>query len=418
MAKRTQLILTHAALFSIGAATAFMSQNRDPATPKTSATAQSESSARHHNDSGNASDPSTPSAYSKSSRSSESKKISLSPAQRFTEIAKLDDPFERQRALMDLVETLGAQEFQNLAEQYRNTEHLRGARNGLDIILNAWAKADPLAALEYVSTQVGSRDATNTVISTWAIRDPAAAEAWALSHHQGDEANPYLPGLIRGIAGKDLESATRLVQTMPRSNERSDAIDTITRALFVQGSDAALAYADGIKDLTLRGSFVASITERLLRKDPTQAAAYVSSQKDGAIQSRATKEVAEALVRIDLTQATAWCKTLQPEAQAQAASAIIPKMAEKDIPGTAVWVSSLAGTPDYDRAVETFIWSCDNRAPEQSAAWIRGISDPKQQLKVYYKMLGDWSKKDAAAVKNWVATNPVPPEVSKRFLTP
>jgi hypothetical protein len=353
----------------------------------------------------------------KSSRSEELKKSRVSPDVRFSEISRITDPFERQRALMDLVQTLDPGEFQALAEQYRNTDHLSGSRGGFDIILNAWAKIDPLTALEYTKENTG-RDSIGTVISTWAINDPAAAEAWVLANHQGDGPNPYLPGLIRGLAGVDLESATRLVQTMPRSNERNDAIDSITRALFVQGTDAALAYADTITDNTLRGSFFAAITERLLGKDVDQAAAYVSAQTDPTIQSRAARIVAQALGRKDLAAAKTWFDTLKPEAKSQAAPILIPEMSATDIPGTAKWVSSLVGTPDYDRAVEAFIWSCDTRAPEQSAAWISGISDSKQQLKVYYKMLGDWSKKDPAAVKNWVATNQVPAQVSKKFLTP
>jgi hypothetical protein len=90
-------------------------------------------------------------------------------------------------------------------------------------------------------------------------------------------------------------------------------------------------------------------------------------------------------------------------------------MSESDIAGTAQWVSSLAGTPNYDRVVEEFIWSCDGRAPEQSAAWIQGISDPAQQRRLYHRMLGEWARRDAAAVKQWIASNQVPEDVRRRF---
>ena len=90
-------------------------------------------------------------------------------------------------------------------------------------------------------------------------------------------------------------------------------------------------------------------------------------------------------------------------------------MSSNDIAGTAKWVSTLSGIPNYDRAVEEFVWSCDQRAPEQSAAWIQGISDPQQQRKLYHRMLGDWAKRDANAVKQWVSSNEVPADVAKRF---
>nr|MCU0782257.1 hypothetical protein [Akkermansiaceae bacterium] len=63
-----------------------------------------------------------------------------------------------------------------------------------------------------------------------------------------------------------------------------------------------------------------------------------------------------------------------------------------------------------------FVWSCDYRAPEQSAAWIRGIADPERQTRLYHRMLGEWARRDAAAVKQWVASNGVPPSVAERFL--
>ena len=90
-------------------------------------------------------------------------------------------------------------------------------------------------------------------------------------------------------------------------------------------------------------------------------------------------------------------------------------MSSKDITGTAQWVSSLAGTPNYDSVVEEFVWSCNSRAPEQSAAWIQGVSDPDQQRHLYHRMLGEWAQKDPAAVKQWVATNNVPDSVRQRF---
>lgn len=106
---------------------------------------------------------------------------------------------------------------------------------------------------------------------------------------------------------------------------------------------------------------------------------------------------------------------LEQEAQAEAARGVIPIMSSKDIAGTATWVSGLAGTPQYDSMVEEFVWSCNTRAPEQSAAWIQGVSDPQQQRRLYQRMLGEWAQKDAAAVKQWVTSNTVPPEIARRF---
>ena len=131
------------------------------------------------------------------------------------DIVRITDTFERQRALMDLVDSLGPAEFAGVAEQFRELDHLDNSRGEYDLILRGWAKADPLAALEYVEQHPNSQAGRSTVLSTWAGNDAAAAERWALDHHEGDGPNPHLASVIRGIAGNDLATASRLAESMP-----------------------------------------------------------------------------------------------------------------------------------------------------------------------------------------------------------
>lgn len=334
---------------------------------------------------------------------------------RLSSLVRISDPFERQRALMDLVDSLSPGEFAGVAEQFREFDHLGDTRGEYAMILGAWAKVDPLAALEYASQNPSGKRGSATILSTWAGIDPAAAERWALANHQGDDANPYLVAVIRGLAGKDLANASRLAQTMPKSDERSEALDYITRALFMQGLDSTMAFPSSITDESLRGTFVAQIAKRLIEKDLNQAAAWIAAMPECAVQNRAAHDVAEALARVDPSNAARWVSLLKPEAQAEAARGVIPLMSAKDIPGTAQWVSGMAGTPYYDSMVEEYDWSCNSRAPEQSAAWIQGVSNPDQQRRLYHRMLGEWAQKDATAVRQWVASNRVPEDVVRRF---
>jgi len=336
--------------------------------------------------------------------------------ERLSTLVRITDPFERQRALMDMIDTLGPAEFAGVAEQYRQLDHLGDSRGEFELILRGWAKADPMAALDYSGSHPNGQFANRTILSTWAANDPAAAERWALDHHQGDGANPYLSSVIRGIAATDVAEASRLAQTMPQSRERADAVDGITRALFLQGDAAAMAFPETIADDMLRGGFVAAVASRMVEKDPGKAATWLASMGDGGIQNRAARTVADALAKTDPQAAATWVNTLKPEARAEAARGVIPAMSSNDIAGTAKWVSGLAGTPGYDDVVEEFVWSCNTRAPEQSAAWIQGVSNPDQQQKLYKRMLGEWAQHDPAAVKQWVASNNVPDYVRKRFL--
>jgi hypothetical protein len=336
-------------------------------------------------------------------------------AHRLVGIVRIADPLERQSALIDLIGRLGPGEFAAVAEQFRSLDQFGNSNGEYDLIMRGWAAVDPLAALKYTAKQPNSRAATAVILSAWAGKDAAAAERWALDHHKGDGPNPYLTAVIRGIAPNDIAGASRLAESMPYGRERLEAVDAITHALFMQGVDAAMAYPSSIKDSQLRAGFVASIAARLAAKDSKQAAAWVSGIADGESQSRAARSVAEAMANQDPAAAANWLRQLSPEARAEAARGIIPIMSKGDIAGTASWVSTLAGIPNYDRVVEEFVWSCDYRDPEQSAAWIQGIADPEQQTRLYHRMLGEWARRDAGAVKTWVSSNQVPSSVLRRF---
>jgi len=394
---RSNLIFTHSAVFAVGIAGAMVANSFRGASDGITETAPA---SRSH--SAGAAGRFEKDGISPSSRSAKdehragSKKELGAAVDRLAGVVRITDAFERQRALMDLIDTLGPAEFAGVADQFRELDHLGDTRGEYALILRGWAKADPLTALEYVGQHPGGERGRDTILSTWAGNDAADAEHWALDRHEGDGPNPYLASVIRGVAGNDVGEASRLAQSMPQSRERGDAVSSITQALFLQGTDAAMAFPASITDEALRGGFVAAIANRLIDKDVNKAAAWVASMGQGDIQNRAARSVADA--------------------QSDAARGVIPAMARDDIAGTARWVSGLVGTPNYDNVVEEFVWSCNTRAPEQSAAWIQGVSDPQQQHRLFQRMLGEWAQKDAAAVKQWVASNTVPDDIRRRFL--
>ena len=351
--KNRNAILTHTAVFAAGVALAVVGYHANSGSPEDSAAEVAlRSSARRTEGTGssvtearNASQRERRETGAKAGRTGET------ATERMATVVQMTDPMDRQLALIALLERLGPEEFAAVAEQYRQMDHYSGSGGEFDLILRGWAKADPLAALEYTTNQLKSRGASTTVLAAWAGKDPAAAESWALANHTGDGPNPYLAAVIRGIAPYDIAHATQLAQSMPASDEQRDAVDAITHSLFMQGLDRAMAYPSTIEDPKLRASLVAAVARRLIDKDPTQAGTWLAAMKDPDDQNRAARRVAEALAAQDPQVAADWMRKLQPAARAEAARGIIPKMSSGDIAGTAQWVNTLAGIPNYDRVV-------------------------------------------------------------------
>lgn len=417
--KTKTALLSHAAVFACGAAVVFVARNPEAADSAATAPAHATRSAASRIEAGGAGTTGegrgTTSLREKRETAGKSLDTPEAVAARLGEINLMADPLDRQAALLDFINRLGSNEFAAVAEQFRTMEHFGNARGEFEMILRGWAKTDPLAALDYTVNQLNDRGQTALVLASWAGRDAAAAERWAIANHAGDGANPYLAAVIRGIAAYDVTRASQLAESMPRSRERGEAMESITRALLVQGDAAAMAYPQTIQDPDLRAGYVAMISDRLADRDAQKAASWLASMNDPQAQTRGAHEVAEALARQDVSGAADWVRKLDPAAQAEAARAVVEPMSASDITGTAKWVSTLAGIPNYDRVVEEFVWSCDQRAPEQSAAWIQGISDMNQRTRLYHRMLGEWARRDPNAVRNWVASNEVPPSVAQRF---
>lgn len=416
--KSSNFVLTHASVFAVGIAAAMIVNGllKNEAVSSISGAAADTRASRAGSASIGSSDGISPTRRNESAEAREAAKRSgKAPVEQLADIVRITDPFERQRALMEMIEKLGPEEFAGVADRFRELDHLGNSRDEYRLILARWAKADPLSALEYVNQHGDSRRGREAVLSTWAGNDPAAAEQWALANHEGNGPNPHMPAIIEGVAAHDVNEALQMAQSMPQSEERGEAVESITRALFLQGIDAAMAFPASVTEAHLRGGFVKEIAERLIQKDAAKAAAWIAAMPDGAIQNRAARDVAGALARADISNAASWVKTLKPEAQVEAARGVIRPMSSENIAATAQWVSTLAGAPNYDRAVEEFVWSCNSRAPEQSAAWIQGMADPAQQRRLYHRMLGEWAQRDAAAVKQWVSTNNVPADVLQRF---
>jgi len=413
--KASKSIFTHAAVFAVGIAIAFVARQSSENGADASGDARRSSLSSGGSETGSADGPASASNRERREAAARGEKEREGRERKLEDIVHIGDPLDRQIALLEALKRLGPNDFAAFSDQYRSLDHYGNSRGEYEMILRAWAKADPLGALTHAGERPDGFGDQTVLLAAWAGSDASAAERWALANYEGDGPNPYLASVIRGVAVNDISHASALAASMPNSRERGEAMDAITRALMVQGADAAMAFPNSIQDPDMKGGYISMIADRLANKDAQAAADWVASFPDAAMQNRGARRVADALARQDVEKAAAWVEKLQPAAQAEAARGVIQPMSSNDIAGTAKWVTTLNGIPNYDRVVEEFVWSCDVRSPEQSAAWIAGVSDPAQKTRLYHRMLGEWARRDPAAVKNWVANNPVPGSVSQRF---
>ncbi|MES2980777.1 MAG: hypothetical protein V4727_00560 [Verrucomicrobiota bacterium] len=210
-------------------------------------------------------------------------------------IVSNQNALDRGRAMLDWIDTLAPEEFEAAVDDLRRL----GLNNNklaeyTMMVLAAWAEVDPAAALAYTTTETPSGDtenkdesfdligskflsgeATSNVLSAWATNDPEAAIAWAKSHHQGDEANPYMFGIIRGIAESDPARATAMLQDLPYGVVRGTALLSMMPHVMEMGPESAEKWIAEINDERLRKGAIARYSETIANQDPAGAASYL-----------------------------------------------------------------------------------------------------------------------------------------------
>jgi hypothetical protein len=333
---------------------------------------------------------------------------------RLEEIIRGNDPMERNRALLAFLDQLAPGDMPDVVDRFRALG-LTDARAGeYAMLLTAWAKADPLAAMAYAEEKTRGPFATRTLLAAWAANDPDAALRWADAHHQGDDANPYLTGIIQGIAATDPERATKLLAGMPFSEERGEALNALLPFIAAKGGDAARAWVDSIQDEQLRDGAIARLAEQLAAKEPKATADWLLANP-GQASLRQLDDVIASWMDQDKTAAMSYYDTLPAgEARTGALRGIVNTMALENPREAARFMDSHPADTN-DQVIQQFVWHSSQEDPVLAADYIARISNPREQENLYNRMLTGWLRRDPAAATGWIQSNPLPEAVQQRL---
>jgi len=328
-----------------------------------------------------------------------------------------ENPLDRNRALLAFIDQLGPGDFEAAVAQFRALGITDSRFGEYALLLAAWAKADPLAALDYATANTSGRYATTTILAAWATADPEAALRWAQANYQGDGANPYLAGIIRGLAGSDPARATQLLTGMPRSQERGEALDAMMPHVLTQGGDAARAWIASLTDPSLRNGAIMVAATPLAATDPAGTAAWLAANPGTASQRR-MDDVYNVWAGQDPQAALTSIATLtSPDDRSNALRGVVGNVAISD-PKAALAMINRYPADVTDPVLQQFVWHAFGSDPAAAVNQIARISDEGQRNQMYGRTLESWLQKDAAAANAWLRSNPLPPAVQQQLNKP
>jgi hypothetical protein len=324
------------------------------------------------------------------------------------------DPVERTRAWLDFIDRLSSDQFVAAVAALRANGVPEDRMGEYAMLLSAWAKIDPLAALDYAKANTGSPFARQTILATWAGYDPDAALRWAEANHEGDGANPWLVGVIKGLATSDPDRATSLLASLPFSRERGQALDAVLPTILAQGTMAARDWVNALRDEQLRNGAMARVAERLAASDPKGTADWLASNP-GEAANRSMDDVISTWMKSDQSTAIAYFQNLPAgDVRTNALRGVVNSIALEDPRRAADFLDQ--HSPDVnDRVVQQFVWHAFREEPSIAAEYIGRITDQGERERMYRRTLDFWLDQDQAAATTWIQANPLPEPVVKHL---
>lgn len=348
----------------------------------------------------------------RATRQSSASKSSTDRLARLESIVRGENSYERTRELLAFVDRIAPDDFQSVIDHFRNLGITEGRLGEYGLILSAWAKLDPYAALTYAKANTESPFATRTILASWATQDPYAAIRWAQENHQGDGVNPLLVGVIQGLASSDTVQATNLLKSMPRSNERGEALDALLPHLLAKGNEATRAWIAEISDDSLRNGAISRATEALAKTDPAGTVAWLLENPGEAL-DRSLDNVFGIWASQDETAARNALATLsEGKMRSDALRGIVSNLALSDPPKAIDLMNSYPADVN-DRTLRNFIWHSFGRDPAAALGQVARISDEGRRNEIYRRSMSSWIERDPAAASLWLQENPLPESVTR-----
>lgn len=329
---------------------------------------------------------------------------------RMEAIMRGENPLDRSRALLALIDQLGPGDFEAVVAQFRALGITQNRLGEYSMLLSAWAKADPLSALEYAKENTQGGFASSTILATWANLDADAALRWAEANHDGKGANPYMAGVIRGIAETDTALATDLLKGMPFSEQRGEALAGMMQHVLKQGPEASRNWITAIDDEQLREGAVIRMSTAMADVDPQGTAEWLVKHPSQA-SDRRLDDVYERWAGKDQDAALASINALPAGNQrTNALSGVVSVTAGKDPQGALAILDRYQGDVN-DGVVRDYVRNAFDKDPTLAMGAIARIGNEGDRNRTYERALEGWLRNDAPKAEAWMSSNAVPPNV-------
>ena len=313
------------------------------------------------------------------------------------------NPMERMSVLMDAFRSMDASNVDEVVAAFKENTEPNRRFSELNLLINAWAEFDPKGAVEWADKLGGweERSAIGAALERWAQIDLEASMAWSNEKYKGRD-NPYLVGIIGGLAKTDPDRASTLMQEMPYGRNRGRAASMLLNNYWKSGETQATDWAEGLQDGSVKDYVTSQLAEKIAREDIGRSAQWVESLSDGRSKNRAVGTVAYQWARKDPAATAQWVDGLgDTDSRFSGMEGLVKVWVDRDAAATAEWLNQYDPSAGKDGAVEIFVNAIKRKDPASAMQWAESMIDEDEREETVAEVARIWRRGDPEAYKTW-----------------
>jgi hypothetical protein len=329
---------------------------------------------------------------------------------KLAQMLRLPDRLDRERMILDYVETLNASDTQALLAEFATKPLTASTRELLPYLACHWAELDPDSALTWLQAVPNKQVqglCANEIFDAYSAKDAPAAFSTLTKLPANYNFSQLSVTVLSNYAEQDPHAALVALQNASNHNLIFSSLPSIVFDQWSQQDPAAAAAA--LTDLpvgTPQRSSLRSVAQSWAKQDPTAALAWANTLPDGQSQAVATNLILNTYSAEDPAAAANYVLANSSSAPGPALLTIVQNWAAADPSALLTWANqNLTGQP-YNRAAIQALRQLGNTDPAAAAAYLAQNPDPNVLAQATPALAGAWGQQDPQAALAWAQSLP------------
>lgn len=320
-------------------------------------------------------------------------------------------PSERLVRLAQALEELEADNLERMVE-ILDRERTVLTESEIQTFFEAWARLEPLAALEHpLNEKWPARTrvpAIAAAVERWALSDPAAARKFVDRRLKGAPKlgqkliHPFVSGWVHsGVPG-----AFDYILELPVHVRPTATLALVASQARRLGVEGLLSWADarvGRGDAVLQQDFFRRVTKAAARRDPVATGDWVLTHVDREYAVDGVRLVAERWLPGHPDEAFAWVtrETPEPFHERALSSAASTWMTHRLDP-VREWLETQTIKPSHNPVLDVYARRLAKSEGAEAIGWAERIDDASQRTATLEEVARLWYEREPDAAESWL----------------